>query len=444
MASHSHQLSNGLMVSGPPENQSKERVPTMSSRAVPYTGGDIKKSGELGKMLMTHHSTSSKIGPPPTLINNHSTSSGSNKKYSSSSSGPIIAPTGLITSEPQRRSGGPVSGPPDVLRSSGKPNYGQAVSNLVNSKNVFVLLAVFALFLPVVLLLLWNYAWRNTWLLAYVRKYPDKEFRGAVDGQFIKITGVVTCGSISLESSYQREPRCVYVSTELSEYKGLRGKSANPKHRCFSWGLRYSERYVADFYISDMESGLRAHVKAGHGNNVAPFVEPSTVVDRTKNNGELSPDFLRWLADRSLSSDDRIMRLKEGYIKEGETVSVMGIVKRHENIVTIVPPSDPVSTGCQWLRCLLPTYVESLILTCDTEVLENVVVVWNSLSGSPNLPASRRSLLINCSGIKIVDRPREVPQDPQYGFNDLLLFICIRLDLFSLAAGVSVKRLIPR
>lgn len=46
----SHQLSNGLYVSGRPE-QPKEKTPTMSSVAMPYTGGDIKKSGELGKMF---------------------------------------------------------------------------------------------------------------------------------------------------------------------------------------------------------------------------------------------------------------------------------------------------------------------------------------------------------------------------------------------------------
>lgn len=47
----SHKLSNGLYVSGRPEQQPKERPPTMSSTSMPYTGGDIKKSGELGKMF---------------------------------------------------------------------------------------------------------------------------------------------------------------------------------------------------------------------------------------------------------------------------------------------------------------------------------------------------------------------------------------------------------
>lgn len=75
----------------------------------------------------------------------------------------------------------------------------------------------------------------------------------------------------------------------------------------------YEQKYIADFYISDFQSGLRALVKAGYGAKVAPFVKASTVVDITKENRESSPSFLRWLADRSLSSDDRVMRLKEGY-----------------------------------------------------------------------------------------------------------------------------------
>ena len=62
----SHQLGNGLFVSGRPE-QPKERPPTMSSVAMPYTGGDIKKSGELGKMfeIPTDGSKSRKSGPIP-------------------------------------------------------------------------------------------------------------------------------------------------------------------------------------------------------------------------------------------------------------------------------------------------------------------------------------------------------------------------------------------
>ncbi|TYI78100.1 hypothetical protein E1A91_D06G188000v1 [Gossypium mustelinum] len=431
----SHKLSNGLLVSGRPE-QLKERQPTMPSRAVPYTGGDIKKSGELGKMFdIPVVDRSSSSGPPSHPNSNpnskqhsqvlqpsrasSSSQPNSGSVRSGTNSGPIrkssgsmpLQPTGLITSGPlssgPRRSGqlGQVE---KMSAVSGKAGYGSAVTSLgegvrfgfrvskavvwvvmivvamgllvgaflmVAVKKAVVLGVVGAVVVPMGLGLLWNCIWRRKGLLGYMRRYPDAELRGAVDGQYVKVTGVVTCGSIPLESSYQRVPRCVYVSTELYEYRGWGGKSANPKHRYFSWGCRHSEKYVADFYISDFQSGLRALVKAGYGAKVAPFVKPATAVDITKENRDLSPSFLSWLAERNLSSDDRIMRLKEGYIKEGSTVSVMGVVRRHDNLLMIAPPSEPISIGCQGSRCLLPTYVEGLILTCDENQNAEVVPV---------------------------------------------------------------------
>lgn len=73
------------------------------------------------------------------------------------------------------------------------------------------------------------------------------------------------------------------------------------------------QKYVSDFYISDFQSGLRALVKAGYGAKVAPFIKPATVVNVRKQNRELSPSFLRWLGERNLSTEDRVLRLKEGY-----------------------------------------------------------------------------------------------------------------------------------
>lgn len=67
-----------------------------------------------------------------------------------------------------------------------------------------------------------------------------------------------------------------------------------------------------DFYISDFQSGLRALVKTGYGARVTPYVDDSLVVDVNPANEELSPEFIRWLRERNLSSDGRIMRLKEG------------------------------------------------------------------------------------------------------------------------------------
>ncbi|XP_034697859.1 uncharacterized membrane protein At1g16860-like [Vitis riparia] len=426
----SHQLSNGLYVSGRPD-QHKERQPTIGSRAVPYTGGDVKKSGELGKMFDIAVVDPSAGGPPPLKPSRHSSSSqhtsgsvrsgpnsGQLPKLSNSgpihkkSSGPMpLQPTGLITSGPLGSSGsigGRRSGQLEPSGSMGKAVYGSSVTSLneeakfgfkvskavmwvflvvvamgllvgaflmVAVKKAVILVAVAGILVPVIMLVLWNYAWGKRGLLGFLKRYPDAELRGAIDGQYVKVTGVVTCGSIPLESSYQRIPRCVYMSTELYEYRGWCGKSANPKHRFFSWGSRHSEKHVADFYISDFQSGLRAMVKAGYGAKVAAFVKPATVVNVTKEKRELSPSFLRWLADRNLSSDDRIMRLKEGYIKEGSTVSVMGVVRRHDNVLMIIPPAEPVSTGCQWARCLLPSYVEGLVLMCDDNQNADVVPV---------------------------------------------------------------------
>lgn len=248
----SHQLSSGLYVSGRPE-QPKERLPTMSSRSVPYTGGDPKKSGELGKMLdipgldpkSSHPSSSSthnsggqaRSRPNSGPIGRNSGSgqigrnSGSgNMSRKSTGSGPIaLQPTGLITS-------GPVgSGPINVSRRSGqleqpgsvgggKAVYGSAVTSLgdevkvgftvsrsvvwifmvvvamcllvgvflmVAVKKPVILFALGGIIVPVVVLITWNCVWGRKGLLGFVKRYPDAELRGATDGQYVKVTGVI-------------------------------------------------------------------------------------------------------------------------------------------------------------------------------------------------------------------------------------------------------------
>lgn len=63
------------------------------------------------------------------------------------------------------------------------------------------------------------------------------------------------------------------------------------------------------------------------------------------------------------------------YIKEGSTVSVMGVVRRHDNVIMIVPATEPVSTACRWIHCLLPMYVEGLILLCEDNQNADVIPV---------------------------------------------------------------------
>lgn len=480
----SHQLSNGLYVSGRPE-QPKERAPTMSSSAMVYTGGDIKKSGELGKMfdIPTDGSKSRKSGPitnapsrtgsftgaashsGPIMPNaaaraSYSTSgpvssagvtgSASVKKSNSGplnkhgeplkkSSGPqsggvtpvtrqnsgplapVLPATGLITSGPissgpLNSSGAPrkVSGPLDSKGSMKLHGYSvannQAVTTLTQDDdysfrrnfpkiilwlmillflmgfiaggfilgsvhNAILLIVVVVLFAIVAALFTWNTCWGRSAIIGFIARYPDAELRTAKDGQYVKVSGVVTCGNVPLESSFQKVPRCVYTSTSLYEYRGWDSKAANATHRRFTWGLRSSERHVVDFYISDFQSGLRALVKTGYGARVTPYVEESVVVDVNPLNKELSSDFVRWLGERNLSSDDRVMRLNEGYIKEGSTVSVMGVVQRNENVLMIVPPPEPFTTGCQWMKGILPASLEGIVLRCEDASKIDVIPV---------------------------------------------------------------------
>ncbi|XP_074582876.1 putative membrane protein At1g16860 [Curcuma longa] len=480
----SHQLSNGLYVSGRPEPP-KEKPPTMSSTAMPYTGGDIKKSGELGKMFDLHVEKSRKSGPlnassrnasfggatsqsgpitsnnsgrssysgslstavpgsGPSLITGSSNRQKSNsgplkhgdsmKKSSGPQSGgvtpmarqssgpipPVLPTTGLITSGPissgpLNSSGAPrkVSGPLDSAGSMKLHNanivHNQAVTKLSEEDdysfsdglpkaflwcvgllfvmgfiaggfilgavhNAILLIVILVIFGIVAALAIWNTCFGRRAITGFIARYPDAELRNAKDGQYVKVTGVVTCGNVPLESSFHKVPRCVYTSTSLYEYRGWDSAAANTQHRRFTWGLRSLERHVVDFYISDFQSGLRALVKTGYGARVTPYVDESVVVDINANN-DLSPEFLRWLRERNLSADDRVMRLKEGYIKEGSTVSVMGIVQRNENVLMIVPSSEPFSSGCQWARCILPASLEGIVLRCEDTSKTDIIPV---------------------------------------------------------------------
>jgi len=119
---------------------------------------------------------------------------------------------------------------------------------------------------------------------------------------------------------YQKVPRCVYISSELYEYKEL-GR--------ITWGSTYTRKYVANF-----KSGLRELVKTGFGAKVAPFlVEPTTLVDATNDDKELPQNFLHWLEHRKLSTDDRRMRLEEWYIKKGNMITVMGVICRRGDVL---------------------------------------------------------------------------------------------------------------
>ncbi|CAL5339865.1 unnamed protein product [Camellia sinensis] len=193
---------------------------------------------------------------------------------------------------------------------------------------------------------------------------------------------IVMCGSASLESSYEKASRCIYTSTVLYEYGELGLKPVDDSRACFQWRLAYSEylyqeyksfwacpgprgyeyRFSTDFYITDSKSGIRALVKAGPDCKVIPLIIESRLVTTTRKCNTLSTHLRKWLRDRNLSAEARLLRLEEGYVKEGSVVSVIGMLHRSNDIVTIVQPPELISTGCLWKKLLLPIDVDGLIV----------------------------------------------------------------------------------
>ncbi|KAH0980082.1 hypothetical protein GBA52_007259 [Prunus armeniaca] len=148
----------------------------------------------------------------------------------------------------------------------------------------------------------------------FLNSLPESDLRLAQHGQLVKITGIASCESLSLESSYEKATGCIYASTLLYEYRGLTLQPVNVNRSCFQWHLAYCERFSTDFYLTDQKSGLRTTVKAGSGCKVIPLVVESKLVN-TKSCRLLSPHLRKWLSERNLSTESRLLRLEEGQKK---------------------------------------------------------------------------------------------------------------------------------
>ncbi|KAJ6804930.1 putative membrane protein-like [Iris pallida] len=359
-----HQLSNGLLVSGPPEPSAPSHRSFPS--ASPSSSRSLSLSGPTSKIPPTGLITS---GPPPPHALRHQPHP------------PIVLPKKKEKEKEARRDApsGPDRGPGfrfGIPRAWAWAGAGLLLVALAVGGLVWIMAGKFLVLAAAAGLLLLAAAAVGAWNWCAGRRELERFLRGldepSVDprnlpvGKLVKVTGLVTCGAAPLETSYQNIPRCVYVSTELYEYRGWKGSPVNSNHRRFTWDLRHSERNCSDFYISDISSGTRFLVRAGSGARVASFVKPVTIVDMTKKDREITPNFISWLTDHNLSINDRVLRLEEGFIKEGGMASVMGILRKHENLIIIDQPRDVISTGCQWKRCFFPMYVDGLILIGDT------------------------------------------------------------------------------
>ncbi|AQK45172.1 cysteine-type endopeptidase/ ubiquitin thiolesterase [Zea mays] len=212
--------------------------------------------------------------------------------------------------------------------------------------------------------LLWNAAAAASGhaLRRFVDGLQASSLRVAADGQLVKITGFVSCGDISLISSYEKVENCVYTSTILRKCARWGSMTLNPWNRCSKWKLAHAERFAADFYVADAKSGRRALVKAGHHSKVVPLIDENLLVT-TSRGTELSSTLEHWLEERNLSSEEaQIIRLEEGYIREGMRLSVVGVLSKKNGDAVILPPLEPQSTGFVLLSCLLPSYFDGIVL----------------------------------------------------------------------------------
>ncbi|XP_038902469.1 uncharacterized membrane protein At1g16860-like [Benincasa hispida] len=197
---------------------------------------------------------------------------------------------------------------------------------------------------------------------SFLHSFPDSDLTLARDGQLVKITGYASCGTVSLESSYEKATGCIYASTSLYECRGMPLIFQKITQPYCGWRLVYSERFTTDFYITDRKSGIRAMVRAGPGSKLVPLIMESKLVSTTRHRKILSPSLRKWLRDRNISTEARMLRLEEGYVQEGGFVSVMGILHRNNGHITIVQPPEVISTGCVWRKLLLPIHIEGLVL----------------------------------------------------------------------------------
>ncbi|XP_020579439.1 uncharacterized membrane protein At1g16860-like [Phalaenopsis equestris] len=246
--------------------------------------------------------------------------------------------------------------------------------------NALFLAALLLLSALIVSLLLWNTLSfrRNLAVLHFVDRLRVSDLLTASHGQLVKITGLAECGDIPLESSYEKVERCVYTSTLLYEYSGFGfnismkdyhtgSRIVSADDRYFCWKLAYLERFTADFYITDSRSGIRAVVKAGSDSKVIPLVTETSIVHTKKKNRVISSTLQKWLEERSLPVEPRLLHLKEGFIREGTSLSVVGMLSKKNGIFMIVPPPEAISTCCLFQKLLLPVDIDGLILKFGNE-----------------------------------------------------------------------------
>uniref|UniRef100_A0ACD5V5I6 Uncharacterized protein n=1 Tax=Avena sativa TaxID=4498 RepID=A0ACD5V5I6_AVESA len=148
---------------------------------------------------------------------------------------------------------------------------GVLVLAVVGSAVLFVVAMVLSA--AVSAFLLWNAAAAASGrvLRRFEDGLPASSLRVAADGQLVKITGLVSCGDISLISSYEKVENCVYTSTLLRKCGRWGSEVANPINNHSRWKLTHAEvqaQVVALQYVpSDLQLAdffTKAQTRAQH------------------------------------------------------------------------------------------------------------------------------------------------------------------------------------
>ncbi|CAL5039534.1 unnamed protein product [Urochloa decumbens] len=403
-----HQIGSGMYVSGPAPKRER-RLSSGSAATPPYTGGDVARSGELGRMFdiaaasqapSPASSSRRNSGPlPPRPSPSPSPASGplSQLSHSGLLVGPSPAPSPARGGSSSSRKGGSSR----LGAAAGKEAAAAAArgrARLGVPLACYVLVAVAAaaaLGAGAFCLASWR-RWEalaaaggavaavaavfasNAWRRAaeaerFFSRFPDTVFDGHGEmpvGEIVKITGQVTCGRHPFAAYFHDgAARCVFTSVQLFERRGW----ARCCCCCRQWHLRHSEARVANFYISDRNSGKRFYVRAGEGAKITPMIKLQTI--SFDGDGKCaSVNLKNWMANNDLSCNGAL-RVKEGFIREGDIASVIGVLKKHHSCDIVDAPAGVVTTGCQPMRFMFPILIEGLILIGNEDPDETVYMV---------------------------------------------------------------------
>ncbi|KAL6873450.1 hypothetical protein ACP4OV_013532 [Aristida adscensionis] len=390
-----HQIGSGMYVSGPaPDRRRERRLSSGSAATPPYTGGDVARSGELGRMFdisaapspassrrssgpLPRPSPSPASGPlsqlshPALLVGpSPSPAHGSWRKPSSGrggAGGKEAAAGAAVARGGEVRLGVPFACYVLVAVAAAAA-AGAGVFCLVSWRRWEVLAAGGGAAAAVAAAFAWNVCRRRAEAERFFRRFPDTVFDGHGEmpvGELVKITGQVTCGRHPLGASFHDAARCVFTSVELFERRrGCRRR----------WHLRHSEARVANFYISDRISGKRFYVRAGEGGStIAPMIKHRTMSFDGDKKGA-SRSLKKWMATNEMPCDGDV-RVKEGFIREGDIASVIGVLRRHHSYDIVDAPVGVVATRCQPMRCMFPVLVDGLILIGSEDPDEDVYMV---------------------------------------------------------------------